>query len=156
MRLTILAIVALAIGAAGCKRTGAHDDALIAEARACARGGDLSCPRPILNVRNLAAAQRYYRDVLGFKIDWEHGEPPSFGSISRGDAVVFLCQGCQGNPGSWMMIFTPSVDRLHAEISRRGAIIKAPPTDMPWGLREMHVADPDGNVIRFACSSDHD
>ena len=24
-----------------------------------------------------------------------------------------------------------------------------PPTDQPWGLREMHVVDPDGNRLRI-------
>ena len=27
------------------------------------------------------------------------------------------------------------------------AIIRMAPTNMPWGLREMHVSDPDGNVL---------
>ena len=156
MRRTLLALVGLAIGLvigpAGCKHRGSRD-ALVEIAQACARGGDLSCPRPILHVKSLAASQRYYRDALGFRIAWEHGDPPDFGSVTRGDADLFLCQGCQGNPGSWLMIFTPSVDRLYAEIRGKGALIKAPPADMPWGMREMQVADPDGNVIRFGCSA---
>ena len=48
-------------------------------ARSCAKGGDLGCPRSILYVDNLAASQRYYRDKLGFKIDWTDGDPPDFG-----------------------------------------------------------------------------
>jgi len=47
-----------------------------------------------------------------------------------------------------------SGDLPRGEISRKGAIIKQPPADMPWGMREMQVADPDGNVIRFGCSSE--
>jgi catechol 2,3-dioxygenase-like lactoylglutathione lyase family enzyme len=159
MRLLTLTAVGLAIGLviapAGCKRATERSDPLVEVARACARHGDLSCPRPILHVGSLRASQRYYRDALGFKVDWEYGEPPDFGAVSRGDAVLFMCQGCQGNPGSWMMIFTPNVDRLYQEISGKGAIVKMPPTDMPWGLREMQVADPDGNIIRFGCSSGH-
>jgi catechol 2,3-dioxygenase-like lactoylglutathione lyase family enzyme len=146
-QLTILMIGCLVLGLAGCKRS--ERNPLVETARECARHGDLSCPRPILHVRSLHASQRYYRDALGFKIDWEHGDPPDFGSVSRGDSMLFMCQGCQGNPGSWMMIFTPDVDRLHDELARRGAIIRMPPTNMPWGMREMQVADPDGNVIRF-------
>jgi len=52
------------------------------------------------------------------------------------------------------MLFTRDVDRLHEEFVRRNAIIKLPPTNMPWGMREMQVADPDGNVMRFASSID--
>jgi hypothetical protein len=25
-----------------------------------------------------------------------------------------------------------------------------PPTDMPWGVREMHVRHPDGHVLRLS------
>jgi predicted enzyme related to lactoylglutathione lyase len=66
-----------------------------------------------------------------------------------------MCQGCQGHPGAWVMIFTPDVDKLHAELSLRGARILLPPTDMPWHIREMHVADADGNVIRFGGETEH-
>jgi len=34
-------------------------------------------------------------------------------------------------------------------LRQRRAIIRQPPTNMPWGMREMQVSDPDGNVIRF-------
>lgn len=40
------------------------------------RGKDLECPRPILGVANLRASLAYYRDSLGFTIDWEWGSPP--------------------------------------------------------------------------------
>jgi catechol 2,3-dioxygenase-like lactoylglutathione lyase family enzyme len=145
----------LVIGLVSCKSKRHRDEPLLEAARACAHDSELSCPRPIFNVHELAASQRYFRDVLGFKIDWEHGDPPDFGSVSRGDTVLFMCQGCQGNPGAWIMVFTRDVDRLHDEFVRTKAIIKQPPTDMPWGLREMHVADPDGNVLRFGSAIDH-
>jgi len=130
---------------------------LLEAARRCTGGeGDLSCAVPIFNVRDLRAGQTYYRDALGFKVDWQHGEPPDFGSVSRGSSVIFMCQGCQGNPGTWAMLFTPDVDRLHEEFRRNKAIIRMAPTNMPWGLREMHVSDPDGNVLRFGSGIDHD
>ncbi len=53
-----------------------------------------------------------------------------------------------------MMVFSRDVDALYKEIRARGAIIEMAPTRMPWGLREMHVADPDGNTIRFATGVD--
>lgn len=145
-----------AVAAVGCSK-GETRSPLLEAARRCAAGDDgLSCAVPIFNVRSLRASQSYYRDVLGFKVDWQHGEPPDFGSVSRGRSVIFMCQGCQGNPGTWVMLFAPDVDRLHGEFVSKKAIIRMPPTDMPWGLREMHVSDPDGNVMRFGSSRDHD
>ena len=138
--------IGLAVTLLGC---GGPDN-LAEVAAECSHGGELSCPRPILNVHNLVAAEDYYRNALGFDVDWEDGDPPDFASVSRAEATIFMCEGCQGNPGSWMMIFARDVNALHTELSRRGAQIRMPPKDMPWGLRELHVSDPDGNVIRFA------
>lgn len=116
---------------------------------------DLSPAIPIVSVDSLRASQAYYRDVLGFTVEWEDGEPADFGAVKRGDAVLFMCQRCQGHPGGWIMMFTPDVDRLHEELKGRGAIIARPPTNMPWHLREMLVQDPDGNTMRFASAIDH-
>jgi catechol 2,3-dioxygenase-like lactoylglutathione lyase family enzyme len=150
-----MAAACLAIFVLGCGRERERSEPLAAAARACARDAELSCPRPIFNVRELRASQRYYRDALGFKLDWDYGEPADFGSVSRSESVLFLCQGCPGPRGATIMIFARDVDRLHDELRRRKAIIKMPPTNMPWGLREMQVEDPDGNTIRFGSESEH-
>jgi catechol 2,3-dioxygenase-like lactoylglutathione lyase family enzyme len=157
MRAITLAVAGLVLGLSGCKGKGERDrnEPLVEAARSCARHGELSCPRPIFTVASLPASQRYYRDALGFKLDWDHGDPPDFGSVSRGDAMIFMCQGCQAPRGAWTMVFARDVDQLHRELVERQAIIKMPPTDMPWGLRELHVADPDGNVLRFGSSIEH-
>jgi len=127
--------------------------ALAEMARKCTHDTEVSCARPIFGVKNLRASQAYYHDALGFKLDWDYGEPADFGSVSRGDGQIFLAQG--GGGGSWIMMFVRDVDKLHKEFAERKAIIKMPPTDMPWGMREMQVEDPDGNVMRFGSSLDH-
>ncbi len=129
-------------------------DGFVEAARAGTRDAELSHPRPILSVANLRASQAYFHDVLGFKLDWDHGDPADFGSVSRGDAVLFMCEGCPFRAGGWTMIFARDVDALHEELRAKEAIIVMPPTDMPWGLREMKVADPDGNILRFATGHD--
>jgi catechol 2,3-dioxygenase-like lactoylglutathione lyase family enzyme len=154
MRVWMLA-VAMTM-AVGCSSKTERVDPLAATAKACTGHAELECPRPIFNVRDLKASQHYYRDALGFKVDWEHGEPPDFGAVSRSDVILFMCQRCQSAPGAWLFTFTRDVDRLHEEFTRRKAIIQMPPTNQPWGLREMQVADPDGNVLRFASPVEHD
>jgi catechol 2,3-dioxygenase-like lactoylglutathione lyase family enzyme len=149
MRLMTLMAACLTIAAPGCKRTHPRDSPLAEAANAATHDSELSAPHPILHVASLRDSQRYYRDALGFHVEWEHGDPPDFGAVSRGDSVLFLCQGCSSARGAWTMMFTGDVDRLHAELVGRHAIIKMPPTDMPWGLREIQVVDPDSNVMRF-------
>ena len=140
--------LALCLAVLGCRGSRSP---LLEAARACSSHEDgLSCPRPILNVRSLKASQAYFRDRLGFKVDWEHGDPPDFGSVSRDAGALFMCQGCQGTGGAWVMIFTADVDKLYEEFRAKHAFIKMPPSNMPWGLRELQVTDLDGNVIRLA------
>ena len=141
------------LGLVGCK--GDVRSPLLEAAKANLKHSELSRPIPIFNVRDLRASQRYFRDILGFKVDWEAGNPPDFGSVSRGEAAIFMCQGCQSTPGAWIMLFTGDVDKLYQEFAAHKALIRMPPTNMPWNLREMHVADPDGNVMRFGAAINH-
>jgi len=147
------ALFALVLVVAGCR--GESRQPLAEEAHARLHDSEMSPPIPIFSVRDLRASQRYFRDALGFTLKWEHGDPPGFCAVGRGDATIFFCERCQGHPGTWIMIFVKDVDRLHEELVGRRAVVKMPPTTMPWGLREMNVADPDGNVIRFASETEH-
>ena len=47
-------------------------------------------------------------------------------------------------------LWVADVDRFHAELSARGAVVQLPPTDQTWGTREAGIRDPDGNVLVFA------
>jgi catechol 2,3-dioxygenase-like lactoylglutathione lyase family enzyme len=102
--------------------------------------------QPILRVENMQASLRFYVDVLGFEnVSW--GDD-GFTSISRDQAAMYLCQGGQGRGGAWVWIGVEDVEKLHEECVARGVTIRLPPTNYPWAL-EMHVEDPDGNVLRF-------
>lgn len=107
------------------------------------------CVIPILNVRNFAVSMDYYVGKLGFTKKWDWGTPPTFGCVKRGKVEIFLCEGAQGQAGMWMSIFIDDVDALHEEYKKSGAIIHLPPTNMPWGTREMNVEDPDGHRLRM-------
>ena len=101
---------------------------------------------PILRVADLDTSLAYYTLVLGFELDWRDR---GFAQVARGDAPLMLCQGDQGHPGSWVYVGVSDADALHAELQARGALVRHPPTNYPWGARELHVTDPDGNVLRF-------
>ncbi len=110
-------------------------------------------PIPILNVNNFAEAIDYYINKLGFKKNWDWGDPPSFGSVCRDQTEIFLCQGGQGKRGMWMWIGVENVDNLHNEYKEKGVVILEPPANYPWGSREMLVEDLDGHRFRLASES---
>ncbi len=104
---------------------------------------------PILYASDFARTMAYFNEQLGFRKLWDWGEPPSFGAVGRDRAEIFLCQGAQGAPGTWMSIFVDDVDELYEEIKGKGAVIPVAPQNEPWGMREMHVECPDGHILRF-------
>ena len=109
---------------------------------------------PILRVADLRASLAYYQDVLGFKRDWGgEGSFPLMASVSRDGAAVMLCQGAQGNPGTWVWFGVDDAVRLRDEVAARGAKIVLPPTNFSWAI-EIRVNDPDGHVLRFGSDSD--
>lgn len=103
---------------------------------------------PILRVSDMGASVRYYTEVLGFRLHFLDEDGNAFASLSRGKTNLFLAAGDQGHCGSWLWIGASDVDVLYEELSARGAKVRQPPANFPWGSRELHVEDLDGNVLR--------
>ena len=101
---------------------------------------------PILRVTDFEASVAHYVDVLGFVLEWRDGR---FGSVRRGGASLMLSEASQGCAGTWVYFGVSDADALHDELRARGARIRHPPTNYPWGSRELHVFDPDGHVLRL-------
>src|SRR5262245_29325047 len=102
--------------------------------------------QPILRVKSMAASLKYYVDVLEFSAaHWGHG---LFTSVTRDGAGIYLCQGGQGAPGTWVWVGVEDVDTLYQEYQASGAKIRLRPGNYPWAY-EMQVEDLDGHVIRF-------
>jgi RNA polymerase sigma factor (sigma-70 family) len=110
---------------------------------------------PILRVKDVAASLDYYRQRLGFENGSTWGEPPVWGGCNR-DGIGVYFSVHQGHPGSWLALSVENVDALHEEYRARGARILSAPQDTPWGLREMRVEDPDGNVLRISSEPAYD
>lgn len=105
---------------------------------------------PILRVADVTASIAYYLEKLGFRKCWDWGKPPTFGAVRRDAVEIFFCSDAQGQPGTWMSLWVDDVDAMHEEFKASGAMIRQPPTNFPWGVREMNVQDPDGHRIRFS------
>jgi catechol 2,3-dioxygenase-like lactoylglutathione lyase family enzyme len=100
---------------------------------------------PILRIEDLEASRRYYIETLGFSLDWE---TDGMISVSRDGKSILLCEGEQGQPGTWLWIGVEDADALFAEFSGKGAHIRSPPENFPWAY-EFAVEDPDGHVLRI-------
>lgn len=107
---------------------------------------------PVLMVRDVAAALRFYAG-LGF-VERLRDEPadPRYAGVRR-DGVDLHFQwhdaaewdGRSDRPSYRFPVDDP--DALWREIAdgrAAGAVF-----DAPWGTREFHLRDPDGNVLQF-------
>ena len=93
-------------------------------------------------------AQRYYRDRMGFQIQW-HNEAGRIGAVSHGDCAIFL-RATETDPQSaTFWVFTEDVDLAHSELAARGADIVDPVADKPWGMRQFTLRDLHGNLFHF-------
>ena len=108
---------------------------------------------PALRFTNEERTRAYYVDHLGFRVDWEHRfEPglPLFMQVSRGGMALYLTQHAgDAQPGGLVYFYVPNVDAWYREIVATGLAMHRAPENMPWGNRELHLADPDGNRVRL-------
>jgi catechol 2,3-dioxygenase-like lactoylglutathione lyase family enzyme len=120
----------------------------MSESKSAKAAVGVECIIPILRVSSLAASIRYYVDGLGFKVDWGGGDGSIMASVSRDGRAIMLCQGEQGQAGTWIWIGVEDIEPLFAEYSAKGAKFREQPTNYPWAY-EMRVEDPDRHVLRF-------
>ncbi|HEY4250505.1 MAG TPA: VOC family protein [Roseomonas sp.] len=109
----------------------------------------------VLAVRDLAATATYFQAALGFDLTW--AEADEWRLLTRGQVRVMIGRCPEVTPAAAIgdhsyfgYLEVDDVDALHAELVRRGAIIRHPPTDQVWGMREMAIATPDGHRMMIA------
>lgn len=113
---------------------------------------------PILFVRDVKASANFFREKLGFKIDFLHGVPPFYGSVSRDGACLhlrfvhrpFFAQAAAKEGGLiCAFIEVSNLRNLFEEFKSRDVEFAQKPTKQAWGGTDFHVKDPDGNAICF-------
>lgn len=113
---------------------------------------------PILFVRDVPASAAFFRERLGFSVDFLHGDPPFYGSVSRGSACLHLrcvtapnfVELAEREPSLILATIEVSdVAALSAEFASRGVELVQAVTRQPWGGTDFQIRDPDGNVISF-------
>lgn len=118
----------------------------------------LSGAVPILFVRNVTTAAQFYRDKLGFRIDFLHGQPPFYGSVSRDLACLhlrlvtapnFAALAAREKSLILASVEVADVKALFEEFEARGVEFAQRLARQIWGGLDFYVRDPDGNVISF-------
>jgi uncharacterized glyoxalase superfamily protein PhnB len=103
----------------------------------------------VLHVKDMATALPYYRDTLGFAVQYTWEEPPRYVCLYLGDAAIHLNSYMPPAAPVLVCIFCKGVDALHDDLHARGANITREMTTHPYGMRDFVVTDPDGHQLIF-------
>lgn len=109
---------------------------------------------PVIRIFAIDMALEFYRDFLGFRLDWEYRHGPGFPvymQVSRGALILHLSEHAgDASPGAKVYVPVSGVDAFHRELTEKGCRFTRPSLEqMQWGL-DMMVTDPFSNRIIFS------
>lgn len=108
--------------------------------------------RIVANVatQDIAAAQRFYRDILGLDLLMDLGWIATYGSDERMKVQVsFASQGGSDTPVPDLSIEVDDLDTALKRMETAGIPLEYGPADEPWGVRRFYVRDPYGRLVNI-------
>ena len=112
---------------------------------------DILASRVLFRPKDYARSVEFYRDGLGLAVAREY---PGGTVFYAGQSLVELAShgapadGAAPFPGAlWLQV--RDLAAAQRELQERGVAIAREARREPWGLHEMHVADPDGVTLIF-------
>jgi len=107
----------------------------------------------VLAVPEMESATRYWCDILGFQIQFSNAGWRFVGrdvcQVMLGECPKAIAPSDLGDHSYFGYLHVSDVDAYYAEIKATGALVADPPSDKPWGMREISVKTPDGHRIMF-------
>ncbi len=115
-------------------------------------------------VENISRMVAFYRDVLGFEIDWDGNGPYAefkqdgtrLSMYERVQLPALLGQAPSfpvGVNGTFEIAIdlpaSGAVDREYARVVAAGGQPIYAPRNEPWGMRSSMITDPEGNLIEI-------
>lgn len=113
---------------------------------------------PQFLVEDGPASMEYYRDKLGFEVEFTLDGPPFFAAMIRSGIIIYLKEVGQREPGRPfraegrhydVFIFTDDVEALSHEYSDKGVTILELLNTKDYGYTEFLIEDNSGYLIRF-------
>jgi len=112
---------------------------------------EILASRMLLRPADYQRSLRFYRDEIGLAIAREYGAGTVF---FAGQTLLELAGWSDSDhsrgpfPGAlWLQV--RDIAATQTELEGRGVPIAREARQEPWGLREMHVTDPDGITLIF-------
>ena len=103
---------------------------------------------------DVAAAKRFYQDILGLDVLMDHGWIATYGSSQKMSVQVSIAsEGGSGTPVPDLSIEVDDLDTALQRMKKAKVTIEYGPADEPWGVRRFYVRDPFGRLINILMHS---
>jgi catechol 2,3-dioxygenase-like lactoylglutathione lyase family enzyme len=103
-----------------------------------------------IDTRDIAAAKRFYQDVLGLDILMDHGWIATYGSSAKMSVQIsFASQGGSDTETPDLSIEVDDVDAAFEAMRKSGFAAIYGPLNEPWGVRRFYVRDSFGKLINI-------
>ena len=112
---------------------------------------------PQFLVDDLDRAIAYYRDKLGFELDFVYES--FYACVSRDGSAIHLKHAAKlaadrahrkQNEHLDAYIAVSGIEGLFSELQTRGAEVIRPLEERPWACRDFYIEDPDGYILCFS------
>ena len=122
---------------------------------------------PVFLVDDVEAAAEYYRDVLGFAVDFIWGDDASYGRVVRDDAIIDFVR-CEtpgqrnsvaaagAGHGSDALIVVSEVEDVYVEIQEKGARVLERLEAREYGMLDCMIEDLNGYRLTIGGGLDDD
>lgn len=116
---------------------------------------------PVMFVSSVEVSAAFFRDKLGFRIDFLHGNPPFYASVSRDSARIhlrlvrespFVAGIAERERLICAFLEVNDIKSLYAEYVAAGVESLGRLEKEPWGKLGFTIGDPDGNPVYFAAA----
>lgn len=108
--------------------------------------------RIVANIEStdVAAADAFYRGVLGLELVMDHGWLRTYASTSKMTVQVsFASQGGSDTPVPELSIEVDNLAEALRRVEDSGTPIEYGPVSEPWGVRRLYVRDPLGKLVNI-------
>ena len=112
---------------------------------------------PVVSTDDIQKSLSYYIDMLGFSLDFKHGDPVVYAGVKSGSVEIYFTYEPllakiikEQNVNPEIFIWIPDAIRLFKEHVDKGAEIYEPISDRLWGTRQYVIREINGYHLKFA------
>ena len=114
---------------------------------------------PVLPVHDVDETLAFYRDILGFTLNFASGKPATYGNVSwrewttTGANIDFRLANEDtpaGFAGSLYITIGDGIDALFGRYRQHGVVVEMEPVDQDYGRREFIILDCNGYRLIFS------